>query len=72
MLTSIVKLKDVSIETNCENFSISLSPIIVNDEVIFNKDLMKEGIGYPFSYKNNEYLAVKTSDKTIEIYKIKK
>ena len=54
-------------------FLINLNPIIVDGtKVSFNKDVMEMGKWYPFSYKNENYLAVKTSDTVIDIYKVKK
>jgi hypothetical protein len=49
------------------------SPIIVDDTgVNFNESMMEEGRWYPFLYNNETYLAVKTSKKTINIYKVKR
>lgn len=71
--TVILKSKSSSHETHDGVLSIDLSPpVTVDEKVNFNKDVMKAETWYPFIYKNNRYLAVKTSDKTIEIYKVKK
>jgi hypothetical protein len=47
-------------------------PITVDDKVNFNTSIMRVDMWYPFSYRNEKYLAVKTSEKTVEIYKVKK
>lgn len=53
-------------------FLFDMNPISVDDKVTFNKDMMIEKQWYPFSYKGKEYLAVKASKNTIDIYRIKK
>jgi hypothetical protein len=72
--TTRVKSEVGSGENPINVFSLNLSsPIIVDDTgVNFNESMMEEERWYPFSYNNETYLAVKTSRKTIDIYKVKK
>ena len=54
-------------------FSVNLDPITVEGtKVNFNKDMMEVDKWYPFSYKNETYLAVRFSDTVIDIYRVKK
>jgi hypothetical protein len=68
-----LKLIENSISVCNEELLVDLSPAVtVDDKVNFNRNAMETGTYYPFSYRNQKYLATKSSDKIIEIYKIKK
>lgn len=48
-------------------------PISVKGEAVnLNEDLMELNKWYPFSYKGQKHLAVKISDKVVDIYKVRK
>ena len=72
--TTTMKSKVISNEVCVSSLTISLGdPITVSDgKANFNKEVMELGKWYPFEYKDETYLAVKTSDKIIDIYKVRK
>ena len=66
-------LEGVSNQEDGGQFSLDLGPpVTVDHEVNFNKAKMETGRGYTFFYKNKDYLAIKTAENTIEIYRVKK
>jgi hypothetical protein len=60
-------------EVSTTTCSVGLNPIFVGEkQVDFNMQIMEIGKWYPFSHNSKEYLAVKVSNKTVDIYRVKK
>ena len=64
-----------SFEPQENQFSLEISPqapVVVDNKVRFNRANMELNKAYKFSYKEKEFLAIRTSETSIEIFRIKK
>jgi len=66
-------IKTESCTIQLDRVNTTIDPIsVIGDKVNFKTESMEIGRWYPFNYQSKEHLAVRTSEKIIDIYRVKK